>query len=466
MLNKKKSKLSSTVRLSVSRKKLETGNGKKIAPINRPALVRTPIRLFDDTPTKKKKTNKNSNELFLELLDSVYDAIIITDLQGNIITVNERAIDYFTHKKEIFTSMNIEQVISGADPNTQKVIHETLQRDRRVFIECFCNGKKEQFPAEVTVSFIHLSEACELCYFIRNITYRRKTEGELETAQKELLGIAHKAGMADVATGILHDIGNILNSINVSCETIKTFQKTTATNGLQRLAKVIHDHRNNLITYFTENPKSTKIPHLLQELCNTISSERERLIEETNRLQEKITLIKEVVISQQEYAKQGLFFEEVSFSDILKDVLNIEHSHIITYGVTIKTEYPKNLILYVQKTKITYILINLIKNAIEAMKNIAEGERIIHCSAYKKEEKIFINIKDNGIGINPKNLEKIFSHGFTTKVTGHGFGLHFCVNFLRESGGDLQVFSNGEGKGATFTIIIPDNKVKGKRRKI
>jgi signal transduction histidine kinase len=66
-----------------------------------------------------------------------------------------------------------------------------------------------------------------------------------------------------------------------------------------------------------------------------------------------------------------------------------------------------------------------------------------------------IRVEDNGIGIPPENLTRIFSHGFTTRPDGHGFGLHIGAINAREMGGSLSVASEGTGRGATFTLILP-----------
>jgi signal transduction histidine kinase len=73
---------------------------------------------------------------------------------------------------------------------------------------------------------------------------------------------------------------------------------------------------------------------------------------------------------------------------------------------------------------------------------------------------VSIIVRDNGIGIPPENLIKIFNHGFTTKRDGHGFGLHSGANAAKEMGGSLTAESNGPGLGATFTLELPVAKIK------
>lgn len=100
------------------------------------------------------------------------------------------------------------------------------------------------------------------------------------------------------------------------------------------------------------------------------------------------------------------------------------------------------------------VLLNLFKNSIEALKENAIDNREVWISTYESGDFCVIKIKDNGIGISKENLEKMFTHGFTTKKTGHGFGLHASFNSIKEMGGEMKVESNGEGEGAAFYLQL------------
>jgi len=100
------------------------------------------------------------------------------------------------------------------------------------------------------------------------------------------------------------------------------------------------------------------------------------------------------------------------------------------------------------------ILVNLIANAKQAMAGCSGGERLT-LRAAAAAGRLRIRVEDEGVGISAQNLTRIFSHGFTTRSTGHGFGLHSCALAAREMGGALLAESEGPGKGAAFTLDLP-----------
>jgi signal transduction histidine kinase len=114
--------------------------------------------------------------------------------------------------------------------------------------------------------------------------------------------------------------------------------------------------------------------------------------------------------------------------------------------------------------KLLHIIVNLIKNSIESVLATHDTNKIITVRTEKHDEThIAIQIIDNGVGVPEENLEKIFSFGFTTKKTGHGFGMHTSANFTTEVGGKLVAESLGVNQGATMTLILPvapEKKVK------
>ena len=113
----------------------------------------------------------------------------------------------------------------------------------------------------------------------------------------------------------------------------------------------------------------------------------------------------------------------------------------------------------VEKQKVLQILVNLMRNARDAL--VESGRQgpaidLAHPNRRRSDEKkVVIEVIDNGVGIEEENLTKIFSHGFTTKRHGHGFGLHSSANAAKEMGGNLTAHSDGPGRGAVFTLELP-----------
>jgi PAS domain S-box-containing protein len=404
---------------------------------------------------------QESNRLFTELFESVYDAILFTGLDGRILRTNERAQELFLLSSEEFGHLQVTDLFSGADTGMLEWISMKLENKRRVFIECHCNRKDSMtFPAEVTVNSIHLTAASkgELCFYIRNVTVRKKTENALQEAQGNLLNAAHKAGMAEIATGVLHDVGNVLNSINVSCELISSNVRGPALGALGKVNGLLNEHAGDLTDFLTDDPKGSKTLEVLGFTEAALSEERDTILEETDRLMRKVGLLREVIGTQQDYARPGLFYQKVALRDVISDALALNQTRLSNHVIAVTVDCPEDITLTTQKTKLVYILINLVQNAVDALKardDVDPGERRVRIVGSRADGDIALEIRDNGIGIPAENLTTIFNHGFTTKPGGHGFGLHTCANFIKEIGGEICAESAGAGEGSTFLIRLP-----------
>src|SRR5206468_3937091 len=109
----------------------------------------------------------------------------------------------------------------------------------------------------------------------------------------------------------------------------------------------------------------------------------------------------------------------------------------------------------VDKQKVLQILVNLIRNAKHACDETGRPDKRLTLGIANGNGRIKISVRDNGVGIPPENLTRIFNHGFTTRKDGHGFGLHSSALAAKEMGGSLSVHSEGQGRGATFILELP-----------
>jgi signal transduction histidine kinase len=116
--------------------------------------------------------------------------------------------------------------------------------------------------------------------------------------------------------------------------------------------------------------------------------------------------------------------------------------------------------IYTDKHRVLQILVNLIRNANHACDESGRDDKEIVLQTTSIGDRVKISITDNGIGVPPENLTRIFNHGFTTRKDGHGFGLHSGALTAKELGGSLTVYSNGPGLGATFTLELPSGPSK------
>lgn len=275
---------------------------------------------------------------------------------------------------------------------------------------------------------------------------------ELKKTRNKLVEKAHKAGMADLATGVLHNVGNILNSINASTTLIDETLKNSRIQNLKKANEMLSEHIDDNENFIVNNPKGKTLLEYYLKIEDPINKEYERLVTQKDRLQKKVNLIIEVIAAQQNFSKSDVITERVNMRKILEDALTLQGGSIERHGLVIKRDYENVEKVKVEKTKVMNILFNLLKNAKESMKEADVDPKILKLNCWEDEEYVYVSVTDNGKGIKKENLHKVFLHGFTTKREGHGFGLHSCANYMKEMNGKIAVDSEGPARGATFTL--------------
>jgi len=287
----------------------------------------------------------------------------------------------------------------------------------------------------------------------QDITERRLAEQELEEVHKQLLVASRQAGMAEVATNVLHNVGNVLNSVNVSASLVAERIKKSKCAGLARVAALL-GAQSDLAT-FMSGAQGQHLPAYLQELTDELQSERDASVAELAALRANVEHIKEIVAMQQGYAKRGGITDTLDVRLLVEDSLRMNGGAFSRHGVTIVRDFAEVPLIQVDKHKVLQILVNVIRNAKYACAEMNGGDKRVTVRIRANASSIVVAVIDTGIGIPPENLERIFSHGFTTRVDGHGFGLHSSALAAREIGGSLHATSAGPGQGATFTLTLP-----------
>jgi PAS domain S-box-containing protein len=296
----------------------------------------------------------------------------------------------------------------------------------------------------------------------RDITALKEAEARLEEIHKRLAHTSRMAGMAEVATDILHNVGNVLNSVNVSCSLVtERLQESPAAN-LARIPQMLQAHAGQLEDFLTKDPKGAKIPDYLAVLAQTIETQRVFALQEMEQLRRHVDHIKQVVAMQQNYAKVAGVEEQVAVTDLIEDALRLNSSALERHQVVIRRDIEPVPPLIVDKHKVLQILVNLISNAKYAISAVERPDKLMTVRVRPQgPDRIVIQVVDQGTGIAPENLTRIFAHGFTTRPDGHGFGLHSGAIAATELGGALTATSAGLGHGATFTLELPLRKQPG-----
>jgi signal transduction histidine kinase len=293
-----------------------------------------------------------------------------------------------------------------------------------------------------------------------------KAQLKISSLHNELLLSARQAGMAEIATSTLHNVGNVLNSVNISTEVIAKKIFSSPFDNLQKIADLFKKHEKDIAEFITKDDSGRYIPQYLIELAYAWTEDKKNLLDEINLLKDNILHIKNIISIQQSFSSKDItagLTEEVSIKKLINDAIILNKSEKPFESIDIQSHYEPLKKIIIDRAKVLQIIVNLLKNSIEAMSNQASS-KTIKIEANPIDETFFeLRISDNGIGIAKENLTKIFSTGFTTKKDGHGYGLHTSALSAKELGGSLKADSKGLGHGATFTIVLPYQPINRER---
>lgn len=278
----------------------------------------------------------------------------------------------------------------------------------------------------------------------------------LRQTQGELLATARQAGRAEIATNVLHNVGNVLNSVNTSTGVMAGTLRKSRLPGLGKAVQLLQQNAGHLGDYLTRDEKGRMLPGYIGALSDTLAQEQESLQEELRRLTRSVEHITEIVSTQQSHAKPSKVVEPVQPSDLAEDALRLQGDSLARHQVHVERQFEPVPMVPLDRGAVLQILVNLISNAKTAMSGLAHGaQRLTLRVEMAAADRLRFSVRDEGEGIAPENLTRIFRHGFTTRATGHGFGLHSSALAAGQLGGSLTAHSEGPGKGATFVLELP-----------
>lgn len=277
---------------------------------------------------------------------------------------------------------------------------------------------------------------------------------ELSREQALRVEASRRAGMAEVAANVLHNVGNVLNSANVSASLITTELQRCRIPLVPKLAELLESQQADLPRFLQQDPRGQKVPAYLSALGTDLMESRQKMESELRTLQHSIEHIKEIVTMQQGLTHACGMTERIRLSEVVEDALRIQEPEFRQHRVTLQRHFTDTQPVAVERHKALQIAINLLQNAVHACRDTGLPDRSVVVRV-EQTDQVRLIVTDNGVGIAPENRTRIFSHGFTTKRDGHGFGLHGSALAAQEMGGSLTAHSDGPGTGATFTLTLP-----------
>jgi PAS domain S-box-containing protein len=413
----------------------------------------------------EERTNELANSLSLlnATLNSTEDGIMAVDLSGRVICHNQRYSQMWGIPAELMQTGQSAGIVAHCaaqveDPDTYLKQLEELRSQPQTGSVDVLTLRDGRFMERVIHPQLMDGKCIGTVFTLRDITERKKAETDLQKAHAELVQASRQAGMAEVATNVLHNVGNVLNSVNTSASLIMDQVRASKLKGLSRVVQLLEPQLDNLPEFLSANNRGPQIVEYMKSLSTFLGQEQGAMLNELTGLTKNIEHIKQIVAMQQSYAKASGVEEIHSPVMLVEDALRIHAGALERHRVSIVRDYEKVPNIVADKHKVLQILINLIGNAKYAVSEAQNEKRQTTLSVKAAgQNTIHISVKDNGVGIPPENLVRIFSHGFTTRKNGHGFGLHSGFLAAKEMGGSLSVQSEGVGRGAVFTLELPLN---------
>lgn len=336
------------------------------------------------------------------------------------------------------------------------VIFLTAVPDRGALIHLFEVGANDYlvkpFVKEELIARIKVNLKTSQ-HITKEATAREKIEKDLAKTRRMVASSRKAAERADLASTVLHNVGNVMNSISASCAHLENMLDESRLPQVLLSFQMVTKHKENLYQFMTEDARGKNLPTYFEVVGPELERHHRQVVEEVAELSKKINLIKEIIQIQHQRSKLGQEMGEVVFSSLVKEALIVIAPLIERYDVSVEESLDATLKARVSSVQMIHVLVNLLKNAVEAMRSV-DGRKLT-LKQWREDDSMVFTVNDSGEGISGEHLKRVFESGFTTKPDGHGLGLPYCRKEVEENNGQLTAISEGDGKGATFRIVLP-----------
>jgi PAS domain S-box-containing protein len=425
-------------------------------------FVHRPMSLEISERLRTEGALRESEQRLRVVTQTAADAIVSADNQGNIILWNTAAEHMFGYP----ATEALGKPLAIIMPERLQQAHSramslSAAAGRAQFASRFMElvGVRKggaEFPLEISIASWSGESGTCFTGVIRDISKRKEAEAALRKAQAELLEKSRLAGMAEVATAVLHNVGNVLNGVMVSASIMSESFKRSKVKNLGRAVDLMRRHSGDLCTFLTQDPKGRELPGYFVHLSEHLLQEQCAIQAELRNLQEGLDHVCKIVSRQQAYAKTPGVVEVLDVVETVEETLRAEAEPLKQQQVALVREYEagRSKVL-AERHKLVQVLTNLIRNASQACVESRHPAKQVVLRVSTESERVRVAIMDNGIGVVPENQVRIFNYGFSTWKSDHGFSLHSCALAIQGMGGVLKVESGGLGQGATFILELP-----------
>jgi PAS domain S-box-containing protein len=378
------------------------------------------------------------------IVDHVADGIIAFRQDGTITSWNAAAASIFHYTEEEAIGHDAHLVRLGrpaADALRTRVLGDALRKDG------------SSVPVEVHATRAEVHGEPVSIWLVRDLTEARQAEAKVAAIQSQLIEISRRAGMAQVATSVLHSVGNSLTSLSVSASVILTAMRQSKLGSLTRGVNLLAQTQ----AVSPGDDRARHLPGFLAKVTEALQEEQAEAIVELEGMERTIEQIEAVVRSQQSRAQVGGVAESIVLNELVEDALRFQRGRCETAHVGLLVDFAELPRVRVDRARVLEILLNLLTNAREAVERAPPSDlrHVLVRTRRVDRDHVAIDVIDTGVGIPAEHLVDVFAQGYTTKRDGDGFGLHSSACIATELGGGLQAHSEGTGQGACFTLVLP-----------
>ncbi len=394
------------------------------------------------------------------VLRSMADSLLVIDANMTIGSVNPSLLSLLGYQEDELLGQS-PGLIFGEEFSQGAIIENLFMQGSVSGIESSfltCDG--QVIPISVSGSMMQDEEGQfqGLVCVAQDITERKRMEEEKLQLHEQLLDTSRQLGMAEVASDVLHNIGNVLNSINVSIGVVADLMKNSMVGDVGRISQLFTKHQDDLGTYFSTSPKGKQIPAYLEKLSSQLVEEQRTAIAELERLRENAHHAQQCVASQQDLAKVKGITEPVSVIELMEEAVAANQELLETLQITVIREFHEIPLLIVDKRQVFEVMVDVIRNACQAMASVETKALVVRAKLIPgPPDSVCLEIQDSGSGIASDDLIKIFGQGKTTKDGGRSMSLHNGALVAKNLGGALRAHSEGIGHGATFSLELTGN---------
>ncbi len=385
------------------------------------------------------------------ILNDISEGVVVVDSDGRIVESNSAARNMFEFADDgRFRPGSLREFMPDVDSGTparwaQQGLNESTLR-------CSSGNIRE---VEFTCRPLSREGLSLFVLVLRDVSERKALEREWERKHRALLEASRMAGMAEIATGVLHNVGNVLNGISVSTGLIRDRSQASALRHLPRISQMLRDHATDL-PGFLASPQGQDCIELIHSIGRESRRQAEWMATEIDALNRTLNHALAIIQMQQDAATNRGGIRMVDVQELLENAVSICDASLQRHGVEIVRDYKFRGHVRSDHTRLLQILINLIGNAKHAFAGISTRPKIVTLRTMASADEIIIEVEDNGRGIPAELLPRIFDFGFTTDgKTNCGFGLHSCACLATELGARVSATSDGEGWGACFRLSLP-----------